>query len=322
LRHTLVASLAALALAACGGGSSATVASLGSSENSVTPDRHRSWMSPDAKKRDLLYVSDQGTDDVYAYSYPAGKLKGTLTGFNEPYGLCTDKEGDIFIVNTEAAEILEYKHGRTSPIATLGDSGEYPVGCSVDPTTGNLAVTNFQASGSKPGSLAIYADAKGSPTLYDAANVRLYEFCGYDVSGNVFVDGYTSSGSFALAELPKGGSTFTDISLNTTIYQPGGVQWDGKYLAVGDQYYDNRPEAAIYQVSVAGSVGTVVNTIRLTQGSDDVQVVQFWKSGANVIAGNFFTKSVGFWSYPAGGNPRKVIEGLKIPTGSTVSRGR
>ena len=53
----------------------------------VTPDRRPSWISPDAKKIPLLYVSDLGTGDVYIYAYRTGVLKGTLTGFNRP-GAC------------------------------------------------------------------------------------------------------------------------------------------------------------------------------------------------------------------------------------------
>ena len=38
------------------------------------PDRGRSWMAFDAKKADLLYIADTGTNDVYVYSYPKNKL--------------------------------------------------------------------------------------------------------------------------------------------------------------------------------------------------------------------------------------------------------
>jgi hypothetical protein len=47
----------------------------------------RSWMAPDAKKsKTLLYVADQDANDVDVYSYPAGKLKGTLTGISNAVG--------------------------------------------------------------------------------------------------------------------------------------------------------------------------------------------------------------------------------------------
>ena len=39
------------------------------------PDHRRSWMAPEAKLQDLLYVSDLATYDVDVYSYPGGRLK-------------------------------------------------------------------------------------------------------------------------------------------------------------------------------------------------------------------------------------------------------
>jgi hypothetical protein len=78
------------------------------------PDRGRSWMAPGA---------------------------GTLTGFHQPDGACSDKKGDVWIVNNEASpsgeSAVEYKHGGKKPIAILETGPGYAVSCSVDPTTGN-----------------------------------------------------------------------------------------------------------------------------------------------------------------------------------------
>jgi hypothetical protein len=316
--YALVAAVAAISYGCGSGVPSQSSAPLPSLER-APEHRAASWMAPDAKKRDLLYVSDEATNDVFIYSYPGGRLKGTLTGFDEPYGMCTNEAGDVFIANTEKSEILEYQHGGTSPIATLNDTGYYPVSCSVDPTTGNLAVTNFQALGSQPGDVAIYAGAKGTPTTFSDAGIPLYEFCGYDDKGNLFIDGYNATGGFAFAELPAGSSSFRNISLNTTIFQPGGVQWDGKYVAVGDQYYGDGPAAAIHRVSVSGSSGRVVGTTLLKQRSDEVQVVQFWIDGTKVIGSNALAQSTDVWKYPAGGNAKTLVTGLKIPYGVTLS---
>ncbi len=46
----------------------------------------RSWMMPSASSEDLLYVSSIDKGDIYVYSYPQGKLVGTLTGFIKPGG--------------------------------------------------------------------------------------------------------------------------------------------------------------------------------------------------------------------------------------------
>jgi hypothetical protein len=181
-RHALGTFTAAAVLTGCGNGSGAQFGAPLSRSGAVAtgraftmgrPDRGRSWMAPDTKKRDLLYVSDSfpyGSNDVYVYSYPKGKLKGTLTGFNEPSGQCVDKAGDVFIANFGASQILEYAHGGTSPIKTLSDPDYYPLGCSVDPTTGNLAVTNRLSTSFTAGDVAIYADASGTPTSYTAPN--------------------------------------------------------------------------------------------------------------------------------------------------------
>ena len=228
----------------------------------VHPDHSRSWMDPDAKKKKLLYISDNGTDDVYVYSYPQGELKGTLTQFDNPQGECVDKAGDIWITDANSSEILEYAHGGASPIATLSDPGQSPLGCSVDPKTGNLAITNWQSTSGAPGSVSIYPDAQGTPTNYTDSSFNQMFFLGYDNKGNLFVDGVDSSGNFEFAELPKGQEELTNITLNQNIATPGGVQWDGTHLAVGDQ-----GDAVIYQFTISGNDGTEVGSTQLADGN-------------------------------------------------------
>ena len=136
-RHALRFCAAATMLSGCGAAQS-QIGGLGavpeSPATATQVKNGRPWIAPDAKKKDLLYISDRGTNDVYVYSYPRGKLNGTLTGFNDPDGECVDKTGDVFITNFLSSNIIEYAHGGTSPIATLSDPGYYPADCSVDPT--------------------------------------------------------------------------------------------------------------------------------------------------------------------------------------------
>ncbi len=159
-RRAITACVAAFTLAGCGGGGSplafspfeqrATQLHLNAqSPVAVRPDFERSWIARGAKAQNLLYVSIEGFNDVYVYSYlPAPpKLVGKLTGFKDPLGECADKKGDVYIVNAKASNIREYAHGGTKPIAIISDKGSDPVGCSLDPTTGNLAVSNSSARG-------------------------------------------------------------------------------------------------------------------------------------------------------------------------------
>jgi hypothetical protein len=43
-------------------------------------ERGKSWMLPEAKTEDLLYVSSNDQGAVYVYTYPEGKIVGTLSG--------------------------------------------------------------------------------------------------------------------------------------------------------------------------------------------------------------------------------------------------
>jgi DNA-binding beta-propeller fold protein YncE len=277
---------------------------------------HRgSWMLPAAKTKDLFYVSDQDSDDVYAYSWPGGQLKGTLTGFTAPSALCSDTEGDVYVTNFFSENILEYAHGGTSPTKTLKAPGEFPFGCAVDPATGDLAVANIGNDKYGAGDLLIYKKAKGTPKAYTDSAFFYWFNCGYDDKGNLFVDGGNSSYGFAFAELPKGSSALTNITINRSIGPGGGVQWNGKYVTVGNGH------ALIYEVQVSGSQGTVKGSTTLKGTSS---VFEFWIEGTRVLASNiisFLTAdgNAGIWNYPAGGKATTIIGGFEKPLGVTVS---
>ena len=149
----------------------------------------RSWMAPDAKKsKSLLYVADQAANDVEVYSYPGGKLKGTLTGFQTPSGVCSNKAGDVFILNGNGTSVEVYAHGGSSPIRTLALPGYPELNCSVDPTTGNLALGVL--AGSCGDCFAVFAGGSGTPTIYTPSGQNGLPGCGYDNNGNLFCDAY------------------------------------------------------------------------------------------------------------------------------------
>jgi hypothetical protein len=172
-------------------------------------------------------------------------------------------------------------------------------------------VTNY-SNGNGPGNVAIYKGAMGSPTYYTDSDISQMFLCGYDNKNNLFVDGVTSSSAFAFAELPSGSASFANITLNQFINEPGGgVQWDGKHMAVGDSTVDT-----IYQFTISGTNGTEVSSTPL---NDAFSVGQFWIQGPNVIGP--YIPDVGIWSYPTGGSATKTIHGgsFNEPFGSTIS---
>jgi hypothetical protein len=282
----------------------------------IRAGRGASWMEPGSKKQSLLYLSDGGADEVRVYTFPGHKRAGALTQVQDPAGVCSDAAGDVWVVNSASFTIAEYAHGATKSEATLSDTGSgNPLGCSVDPTTGNLAVTNL-GTASGGGNLSIYTGAKGSAQKFQDSNLMYFYFCAYDDEGNLFVDGLNSSYGFVLAELPSGSGKLQPISLNGTIDFPGGVAWDGSYVAVGDQYYQGEHTSAIYQVSVSGSAGTVEGTTTL---SDTCDVLQFAIRTKTVVAPDDCSTSARYYDYPAGGSPTKTVSGLTYPVAATLS---
>lgn len=254
---------------------------------------------------DLLYISDLGANAVDYYTYPGGSLIGKLTGFGSVAGLCSDKAGDVFVVD-EAGPIQMYAHGGKTSKRKLQTSGA-PYGCAIDPTTGNLALT--QLSSYSYGAIAIYPQSKGTPKIYRDKGIDATWFCGYDNKGNLFADAWDSFGTNMLVELPAGAHSFKKFYLPKSFQNPGGVQWDGKYIAVS-----NRGASVIDRITESGHVAA---TIKLKDGAN---VEQFWIQGSTLIGPNAQSPgTVPFWRYPAGGTPSKTLSGFYYPFGATVS---
>lgn len=260
---------------------------------------------PATSSQSLIYAANNGSE-VDVFSYPQGDLIGTLTGFSEAFGLCSDNSGNVFVTNnghlsSSESDIVEYAHGGTSPIATLPDPNALPHGCSVDPKTGDLAVANWTSERGDPG-VAIYSKARGEPTLYsDGDSFSSVADVAYDDHGNLFLIGY---GTVTLAELPAGSTTFVNFSTKFQ-NEVRSIRWDGRYLAIsGVAKFAN----VIYRVSVSGSQVTIVNTMPLKRVRFPGQ---FAFVGQNVVMG--FSDHVkwdyqfGYWSYPTGGKPLEVV---------------
>jgi hypothetical protein len=268
-------------------------------------DRGRSWMLPEAKNEDLLYVSGIETGNVYVFTYPGGKLVGTLDasglGFGPAFGLCTDAAGDVFMAMAEGFTLFEYAHGGTSPVAQLEDSDQLPLGCSVDRRTGNLAAADVT------GNVAVFKNARGTPTLYSDYDVSEFFFCTYDDRGNLFADGEDAQQNFKLTELPKNGGTLRDITLDRSATAGFAIQWDGNDLAV--QSAQTSASVTIDRVRVSGTTGKVVGETELngSPNSSYVLYYQFWIQGRTLVEPDDANSAVGFWKFPRGGDAKKTI---------------
>jgi hypothetical protein len=258
----------------------------------------------------LLYVN---LESVNVFTYPHGKPLGSL---GVGGGLCSDKFGNIVVAGAAGvSQVWVYPHGQSQPIANMYNPAD-PGGCSVDPSSEKIAVAGYFIS------LVTWPYHRkrgwGFAHQYVDPNMLESRYCTYDPDGNLFLDGYTSSSSFILAELPKGSSTFMTITLNQIIHKPGSMQWDGKYLVVEDAGESSSSPAVVYRFAVSGSSGTEVSATTLKHSYADVQ---FLIHGGTVIGAvsPSSTRGLGFWRFPDGGEPTRVISTYVTPNAEALS---
>ena len=164
--------------------------------------------------------------------------------------------------------------------------------------------------------MAIYHKDAGPPDILTDPDIYYVYFCAFDNQRNLYIDGFDTSGNFKFAELPHHQRKFKDITLNGTIYWPGAIQWDGTYVVVGDQMYQNQVESAAYQTTGAG--GQIVGTTMFT-GAEDV--VGFDIKDTSIIGPDANLDVVGLYRYPSGGKPTVSLDHFKHPYGVAVSVG-
>lgn len=297
LRVRLGLLAAVTVVSACGGSRDATLP-----QSVLAQSRaHRASSSSNS----LLYVVT--SKKTFILTYPGGDNVASIPAY---LGIaCPDPvNGNIYF---DSGGIFEYPFGGTKPIAHIyGTVSTGSLGCAVDPTTGNLATTwgVTGSDGKGDGWVAIYADPSSNPETYKIPGMGTYYYCGYDNQGNLFVDGYAEEGGSLLADLPKGAQEFTTITLDKKIYA-GLIQWDGSYITIEDS-----TPPIIYRISISGASGTIVGTTKLRAQHRKKRTPRAltWIEGDTVLApqGGFNNPNLGFWRYPHGGHPYRIIRGL------------
>lgn len=299
-------------------------------------DRRMSWMLPEAKKiKRLLYISGFGASDVDIYDYRTGAEVGALAGFHNPAGSCVDKKGDVYLTTEAGSEgsVIEYPHGGAKPIKSLSTDG-HPIGCSVDPKTGNLAVDNGLPDGAS--GIQVWKNASGTPTEYSSISACNEMWPpGYDDQGNLYVEGDENAQS--VCELPAGGNALESVSINRTISFPGSVMWDGKYITFTDQAYQDGTGIYRARRTRSGKLAVVgITLLNDTCYGEEADVVQPFivgekntpanhEEGTAVVGADvaYYCASegqFGYWAYPAGGNPKRSLTlGAQFETYEAVS---
>jgi hypothetical protein len=309
--------------------------------DAVHRDHRPTWISPDARKeRQLLFVSDNPSASVAMFSLPKLDLVGTITGFDEPQGLCADGSGNIWVADTAATRVYEYSRSGVL-LNTIWDYYGYPASCAINPRNGELAVLDIfenVAPGKRPSTISggwapieVYACPSCSPVVKDVPGMFYVYFGAYDNNGDLYVDGLDQPRTFQIGVVPRGEDVGHELKLSGgKINFPGMVQWygSGNYFAVGDQKCNGENGACVNWVSVSGAHAKIIGQTNLENAQgvpvcDMVQGVLDPRGEKTLLGGDYGgcgSASVNRWRYPAGGLPIDSNESaVQGPIGSAIS---
>jgi sugar lactone lactonase YvrE len=178
-------SVASLALTACSGGGSSAANPLAALNQQQVPAQmlHRhGWLSPQARRQKLVYVSDNTANAIVIYPQgenDPGPIGEITLGIDGPYGSFVDKSGKLYVANDAAGTVTEYPRGTTSPSVTLAGLTD-PDNVTVD-GHGNVYVTENSS-----GSLVEFAKGHTTPTR-TITGLTHAEGVTNDTAGDVYV---------------------------------------------------------------------------------------------------------------------------------------
>jgi hypothetical protein len=296
--------------------------------------RIKSWMKQVPAAHPLLYVSDDGyyPNVVDVFDYTTGSMVGQASMPNTAanlYGQCSDKHGNVYVVDFAYGYAYEIQHRTTTVINQWYTNGE-PIGCSVN-GAGDVAISNFYDFGSPSGTGGVVVFPGGGPSGTDYPAPGYIWAAGYDKTGTELVAECNYAGSCTSPGIAKlVGGTWTQLSYNQTIYFPNSVELMGKKFGAGDQEGGGVFNTDIYATTVSGSSASASSTTTLTDSACGYNDSVGWanvsrkpngvqhKKVKGVVGANLFCGDIDKWAFPAGGNPTGNITGAAFPYGVTL----
>ncbi len=353
IRGALGASATLAMLAGCSGGSSPAefspsgsggsqsvqrqIAFTGHPDNSVLPPSiarvsHEpiataSFMDPSAVDKPLIFVSDaaDGVVNIYPQAGKHQKMVGQITGLTQPQGITTDKNGDLYVANTNSSNVLVYAPPYTgAPNMTISDTHEFPADVAVS-STGVVAVTNLCNAPKcrlDTGNVVLYAkgSTKSCATVSDSAfDFTRVMFAEFDSKGVLYIDGMNGGyqTSFGLVTGGCNATSITNLSWVYTVSFPGGMQIDkAGRIAFCDEYLQ---VVDTFDPPVGSAFGEPVSTTPL-MGSISPVGIAILASGKNLYAAD--SGSAGLaeeYKYTAGGAAENTIAVGGQPIGIAVT---
>lgn len=187
----------------------------------------KAWMSPKKNSGNLLYASQFYSNDVQIYDQVGSNQSpiATITnGVVNPQGMWTTPNGDVWVANTGANNILVFKKGQLNAYKTLNDSGQYPVDIVVG-VDGTAYATNIFDTAGGPGSVSVYAPGSTNPTntLVVPNNAKVL-FDGMSHNNHLYVN-YIDATTGAGAMVKYKNGTGHAHPTNITFAFPGGIEF-------------------------------------------------------------------------------------------------
>lgn len=230
-RASLVAALAAAALASCSGPSfSGTPAAVQTAPQTVrfggqvvrfggpnrAPHAGAGWIAKPAATTSLLYGSsyDGGFVNIYdergKNQQPIGKLTSSLVS---PQGMDVDGHHQLWVANTNAFNVVGFKRGATTPFTTLSDPNYFPISVAVD-GNGTVYAANAESTTGPPGNVTVWTKGHTNPTAtLTYTNFQIVLGIGVDHANNVYVSYVPTSGPPAMVEFPAGSHTGQPVAI-------------------------------------------------------------------------------------------------------------
>lgn len=178
------------------------------------------WVTPNATPH--IYVSDFNNSTVTCYN-EEGVQTGQITaaaGLLNPQGM-TVHHGILYVANTGASNILEYKGCTTPIVKTRNDPKQYPVDVAVD-VDGEVYASNIITTAGGPGSIVMYTPVgvNPGPPFGIAGETRNY-FIAIDDAGNLYSTYQDAGGAGQTACYP--GDAVVGASVGVPLAFPGGI---------------------------------------------------------------------------------------------------
>ena len=340
-RHFVVPALALTValVSACGGVAVApatgTQQSVAARYAAVT-SQSGSWMSPAAAKaQSLLYVSDLSQNVVNVYSYDDGKnmeLMGSLA-IPSPTGVCTDRDGHVWVGTLHPREVHEFDRGGTTQIflIKLGFGGE-PAGCAVDPKSGDLALAVLKSDvkgAGHYGGVDVFHKGFNTGGFYTVpGGFYSIEFPAWDNSRHLFVAGQPCEYSYlcyyipatapGLFKLDKNATQFVRVDLGrVTLDTPTGLAWINPSLLLAESNQNGSGVAVGYKFVVTGRKATLTQTIPFKNASSAGGIAE--RAGIAIVA-DPQASAVRTYSISNGDPIDAILKGLDSPYAVAVSQ--